>query len=174
MDYISYANAKAEGYSRAAGDLTASLIELRGTVDKLRDDPQVNAAVAARVLFVLKEAYAQLDAATKQLYAIRDLLDKTIVPTKMDAEGVDMVRVPEIARSFSKQNKMSASLIDKEKGFEWLRSIGQGDIIQETVNAGTLAAFVRNMIIEEGVDPPEDVVKVNTYNTTGINRYTPK
>lgn len=174
MDYAFYTRAKTEGYTEIASGLSASVLELKKAVDKLRDDPQANPATAAKVLFAVKDAHAQLDAAVKQLYAVRDFLDKVIVPTKMDEAGVDMVRVPELARSFSKQNKMSASFLDKEKGFEWLRSIGQGDIIQETVNAGTLASFCRNMILEEGIEPPDDVVKVSTYSTTSINKYTPR
>ena len=174
MDYVSYANAKADGYTLAATSLATSIQELKVTIEKLRDDPQANAATAARALYAIKEAHAQLDASVKSLYHIRDMLDKIIVPAKMDDEGIDMVRVPELARSFSKQSKLSASFVDKEKGYEWLRSIGQGDIIQETVNAGTLASFVRNMILEDGIEPPEDVVKVSPYNTTGINKYTPK
>ena len=52
--------------------------------------------------------------------------------------------------------------------------IEQGDMIQETVNAGTLSAFIRNMILEQGIDPPEDIVKVSTYSTTSMVKYRPK
>jgi hypothetical protein len=157
-------------------DMSISMLvtSVKKLVDDLRDDATANSATAATVLFHIKNTHASLDKTVKMLYAVKDLLDKTVVPAKMEADGVDMVRVPELARSFSKQTKYSASFIDKEKGFEWLRDIGQGDIIQETVNAGTLASFCRNLILEQGVDPPEDVVKVTTYDAIGINKYTPK
>lgn len=172
--YYETTNDTCDGIAHSADDLATTIEGLKDLVERLRDDAGANAATAARCLLAIKETHAKLDAATKSLYRVRDFLDKSIVPTKMEAEGVDMVRIPELGRSFSKQSKMSASFIDKQAGFEWLRSIGQGDIIQETVNAGTLASFVRNMIIEEGIDPPEDVVKVTSYNTTSINKYTPK
>lgn len=155
-------------------NIDAQVKALRVITDQIRDDGSADAATAAQVLFYVKNSHAVADRAVKDMYAVRDFLDKTIVPAKMEEQGIDMLRIPELARSFSRQSKMSASFLDKQKGFEWLRGIGQGDIIQETVNAGTLASFCRNMILEEGVDPPDDVVKVTTYHTTGINKYTPK
>ena len=62
----------------------------------------------------------------------------------------------------------------KDKGFKWLRENGLGDLISETVNAGTLASAMRNMILDQGIEPPDDVIKVTTYKATSINKYTPK
>lgn len=160
--------------SRGAATLAPLVEETRALVELLRDDSSATSTSAAYALFHVKNAHAELDDVIKALYHVRDFLDKVVVPARMDAEGTDMVRIPELARSFSKQNKMSASFLDKEAGFKWLRDLGQGDLIQETVNAGTLASFVRNLITEQGIDPPEDVVKVTTYSTTSINKYTPK
>lgn len=174
MDYIKYSEAKANDIALIAHDLKRSTVELRQAAEQMNNDAKANSVTAAQSFFFIKEAYSQLDEAVKMLYAVKDFLDKAVVPSKMEADGVDMVRIPELARSFSKQSRMSASFLDKEGGFKWLRDIGQGDIIQETVNAQTLASFVRSMIIEEGVDPPADIVKVSTYNTTSINKYTPK
>lgn len=160
--------------NKAADSLAADMEKLENSVQAVYDNESATAADAAVALFHTREAYDALDAQRKRLYHQKDFLEKGIVPSKMEKEGVDMVRVPELARSFSLQQKMSASFVDKEKGFEWLRSIGQEDIIQETVNASTLTAFCRNLIIEEGIEPPIEVVRVNTYNTTGVSKYTPK
>lgn len=157
-----------------AADALNEIAALEEMGNRAADDSTIETSEVAKMLFDVIAAHAALDRAAKRLYHVKDKLEKHTMPTRMDAMGVDMIRVPEIARSFSRQPKMSASFVDKEKGFQWLRDIGMGDVIQETVNAGTLTAFVRNMMLEEGIDPPEDVVKVSQYYSTGINKYTPK
>lgn len=155
-----------------------SLTEVAERLDKLADEIKEDADVAlpevAEFYFYLNDAHERADKAVKIVYHFKDMLNKHLIPTRLEKEGLDMVRVASIARSFSTVQKTSASFIDKEKGFEWLRGIGQGDIIQETVNAGTLSAFIRNMILEEGREPPADLVRINTYNTTSMVKYTPK
>jgi hypothetical protein len=173
-DLADFAQMRSKVVIQFADRLEAVIEGLSEGAHDAYDDSRVGPSDAARMLFHVKEAHARMDAVAKALYKVKDFLDKVVVPFKMDAAGTDMVRIPELARSFSKQNRMSASFVDKEAGFQWLRENGHGDMIQETVNAGTLAAFVRSLIIEEGVDPPEDVVKVSTYNTTSITKYTPK
>lgn len=122
----------------------------------------------------LKEQYRELDRQRKRVYAVLDRLDKGIVPEALDAAGTDMVRIPEMGRSFSIRTNLSASFHDKDAGIQWLRDIGQGDMVQETVNAGTLASMVSRMIKDEGLEPPEEIVKVNPYRTIGSSKYTPK
>ena len=128
----------------------------------------------ATSLFLMDATHKRLDEMRKRFYHEKDYLDKKVLPAALEAANTDIVRVPELARSFSLQVKYSASFLDKDKGFEWLRERGSEDLIQETVNAGTLAAFVKSLIVDEGVDPPEDIVKVSTYQTIGITKYTPK
>jgi hypothetical protein len=122
----------------------------------------------------LKEGYAALDTARKRIYNLLDLLNKAVVPEALEASGMDKVRVPELACSFYVLPRYSASLLDKEAGFDWLREVGLEDLITETVNAGTLAAAMKELVLEHGIDPPEDIVKFSTYNTTGVSKYTPK
>lgn len=156
------------------GPIGQTIDEVSQWVDDATDDKTIEIAEIAAALLHVKEAHAELDRVAKKLYHVKDKLEKHSLPSRMEEMDIDMLRVPGLGRSFSIQNKMSASFIDKEKGFEWLRSTGQGDIIQETVNAGTLTSFVRNLIIEEGIDPPDDIVKVSQYKTTSIAKYTPK
>ena len=58
--------------------------------------------------FAMKELYTQLDTVRKKLYHRIDSMDKVVIPTMMDDQGVDKVAVPEIARSFYKLTKHSA------------------------------------------------------------------
>lgn len=161
---------------KAAEVIGAINVEVDTVVNRAGDDHSVLINDVAHIYFLVKLAHEALDTQIKALYHIKDKLDKKIVPEffeRLRSED-DIVRVPEIGRSFSVNEKTSATFIDKDVGYAWLREIGQGDLIQETVNAGTLSAFVRNRQLEEGLDPPEDIVKVSIYKTTSINKYTPK
>ena len=155
--------------------LTRKLTEVNNCLkSKMSLDFMGNAVRASIALYHLSLYHKALDDEAKRAYHFKDLFDKGIVPKKMEAEGLDLLRVPEVARSFSLQQRMSASMVDKEKTFDWLRDIGQEALIQETVNASSLSALCRNLIIDEGIDPPADAVKVSTYQATSINKYTPK
>lgn len=135
---------------------------------------KLNLADAATAYWRLKCAYDDLDAARKAFYAIVDAVSKHHLPKLMDAQGVDKIQVPDLARSFYPQVKMSCSFHDKMQGLEWLESMDAGDLAVPTVNASTLTSFVKDMIDEQGIEPPEDIVKVNTYTITGSSKYTPK
>lgn len=128
----------------------------------------------AEMLLFLKDLHDALDENRKTVYHAVDALSKGILPEKLDHMGLDLIRVPELGRSFSVRNHNSASILDKPKAFEWLRGIGQGDVIIETVNAQTLATVCKTMLLEQGIEPPEDAIKTSTYKSTSITKYTPK
>lgn len=159
---------------RAAELLGEIIRDLEGLVSFADEDKTVKPAEIALMLFAISGAHEKLDASAKALYHVKDKLNKVVLPKRLEDNNTDIVRVPEIARSFSLQTKTSASFIDNEAGFAWLREIGQGDLITQTVNAGTLSAFVRNLQNDQGIDPPEEIVRVNTYNTISVNKYKPK
>lgn len=157
-------------------DALAVITQFADNLEKWADDTKENPPELvdlAKAYFTLKNGYEAIDAQRKRIYHVVDMLNKHLIPTQLEKAGLDMIRVPEIERSFSPRLQISASLIDKERGMEWLRKEGKGDLIQETVNSSTLASFVRNMIIDEGIDPPEDIVKVSQYYTTGVAKYNP-
>ena len=142
--------------------------------DAIKDDGTIKPSELAEFYFHLKELHEQADQAVKKLYHVNDMLNKHLIPSRLKDAGLDAIRVPSIARSFSIVTKTSASFIDKEKGLEWLRGMGAGEMIQETVNAQTLSSFCRNMILENGIDPPQDIVKVSSYDTMSMVKYKPK
>lgn len=128
----------------------------------------------ATFYFELKQAYDALDAERKRIYKVVDELSKFRIPERLEREGIDKIQVPEIERSFYVLTKYSASMVDKESAMEWLRDRGDEALIQETVNASTLASYLKDLLIEEGIDPPEELFKFSTYNTTGMSKYKPK
>lgn len=120
--------------------------------------------------------YDKIDELRKKLYAAVDGLNKSAVPQAIEASGMDLVRVPTLARSFYPIDKLSVSIVPdkKSEAFDWLRGNGGADLPQLTVNAGTLAAWVRQKQKEDNVDPPPELFTLNAYKVTGSSKYNPK
>lgn len=153
--------------------LDKDAVRLQGMSDAFRDDGTVKPSTLAEFYFHVHALHEQADNAVKKLYHVKDFLNKSLIPQRLKDAGLDAIRVPAVARSFSIVTKTSATMVDKERGLEWLREQGQGEMIQETVNAGTLSAFCRNLILERGIDPPDDIIKVSTYDTLSMVKYKP-
>ena len=160
------------------GRVTEALTKIADAAEALKEegrrDQALSPAHLGYALYQIREMHELLDKQVKRVYHVKDALDKSVLPERMRAAGIDGFKLPEVARSFSIIEKTSASFVDKEAGLEWLRKIGQGDMVQETVNAGTLAAFCRNLLLEQGIEPPADVVKLSTYSTMSMVKYRPK
>jgi len=122
----------------------------------------------------IDEGYATIDVARKRLYAVLNRADKNSVPEALENEGVDKIAIPSLKRSYYVLNRYSASMLDKEGVFSWLREQGAEALITETVNAGTLAAYLKERTIKEGVDPPDELIKFTEYKIVGSSKYTPK
>jgi len=122
----------------------------------------------------LSDVYDRLDKQRKTLYKIKDRYDKNVIPQKMFDSDVSKVAVDSIGVSFYPLTKYSASVKDKERGFDWLRSQGLDSLITETVNASTLASTFKDMVLEQGIEPPDDLFNFTTYHITGQSKFTPK
>lgn len=118
-------------------------------------------------------AYEALDERRLRLYNLKDKMSKVLIPEALGRAGLDKVSVPEVGHSFYILDKYSASMVDRDKAMEWLRKNKAASLITETVNAGTLAAFLKEKLLKEGVDPPESI-RFTEYKITGTSKYTPK
>ena len=121
-----------------------------------------------------KRGYDNLKKALTDIYKLVDKQSKVAIPESMDDAGVDKIRVPEVETSFYPLVKYSASMLDREKAFQYLRDNNAEALITETVNASSLSGYLRDRIINEGIEPPEDVFNFNIYKITGMSKYTPK
>jgi len=144
------------------------------SLSDLKNDDTKKPADVARHFWYIKTHHDEVKKQVTRVYHVMDALDKHVLPELLEAHGTDIVRIPDLGRSFSVRKMMSASMLDKEQAIEWLRGNGAEDLVQETVNAGTLSSFIRNLVLEEGIDPPEELFKVSTYNKTSATKYTPK
>lgn len=119
-------------------------------------------------------AVERIKAAREALHDMADYMSRVTIPDVVAAvkertgekppfniEGVGRVSVA---------YRFSASIIDKEKGLEWLRGNGHGGLIQETVNSSTLSAFAKDMLENQGIELPPDIFKVGTSPYTSITK----
>ena len=73
--------------------------------------------------------------------------------------------------TFSRRDDWYASF-DKDKkreGFQWLSDLGYEDLIHETINANTFAAFIKELKLKEKVEIP-DFVNITIMKKIGVTK----
>lgn len=131
---------------------------------------QVKPASELADTFVLcRTAYDRIDEARKELLALRDSLSYEKIPDVFDEQGIKTLTTQSGYR-VTVSGRLSASIVDKDKAFQWLRERDLGAIIVETVNSGTLSATMRDLIKNENIEPPADAIKVSTIPYTSITQ----
>jgi len=117
----------------------------------------------------MRIAMDQIKEARKALEEMTDHLSAIDVPDVMRNAGIKTTTIEGVGR-VTVSHRFSCSILDKDKGYDWLRSTGNGSLITETVNSSTLAAFAKNKLEVEGVDLPPDLFKVGTNPYTSITK----
>lgn len=107
-----------------------------------------------------------LDEELKIINAHYDLLRIELIPAAMEEEGVERVTYEGIGR-VSLTGDIYARVTDKHGLMEWLSDAGFGDLIQPTVNAGTLKAFIKKRI-KDNLGVPSDFVGVTPFTRASI------
>lgn len=99
---------------------------------------------------------------------VGELSAKTI-PERFAAEKIKTIKLEDVGR-ISVSYRKSASIIPEKKmeAMDWFRT-NDPDIITETINSSTLAAWVGSEYIEKNLDPPE-FVKFSTSPYTSITK----
>lgn len=105
------------------------------------------------------------------LKEMEDHLSAVAIPDAMRAKEIKTITIEGFGRC-TVSYKFSASILEGQKlvAFDWLRENGHGDLIQETVNSSTLAAFAKDMIQNEGKELPDAIFKVGTNPYTSITK----
>lgn len=130
-------------------------------------DP-LDAVSTVHVMAALKTLYERTDEVKKAVGKAYDHVRVLVLPTKMDAEGIDGMTVAGIGR-VSITGDIHTSMVDREAAFLWLEENGHGDVIQETVNASTLKALLRKRL-REGQEIPETLFKVSPFDRASITK----
>jgi len=123
----------------------------------------------------LKEHEKQLEDETKSVNAEIEEVETQLAGLMVDQEMQNFTRN---GRMFYLNTKVYASAVAERKAelYEWLKENGYGDLVYETVNANSLAAFVREQL-EEADELPEGLagmVNVFEKTTVGIRKTTSK
>lgn len=122
----------------------------------------------------LVEDVASLSGTVKALSAVKEFYNKQALPAVFEQLGSDIFRAPSIKRSFYPITKFSATVKNKDAAFEFLREHGLSELIQTTVNASLLTSALVNLMSESAIEPPPQIIALNSYKITGSSKYTPK
>lgn len=96
----------------------------------------------------------------------------TFVETPIDREWL---KSQEWANDFLIELPAEQSVISaKMAGYAWLRATGNGGLIQETVNASSLSAFTKDMVENEGKQPPGEIFNVKPALSASMTKVTKK
>lgn len=122
-----------------------------------------------KMYYKIDEAYDRLDDVRKRVYALLENINRQIIPGKMEDAAVKTISLTDIGRRFTVSQRMSASMVDKPRGMEWLNTEGHGDMIQPTVNASALSSFFKQWIQDTGREAPEHF-KISTMTLTSVTK----
>lgn len=150
-----------ETLKKANGNLTQRIDELR----KGGHLPPV-----LKFFYHVQAIYEQLDETRKAIYAQLEGMSRNVIPEMMSEQGIKTISLEDIGYRFTVNARLSASIADKAKGYDWLREHGHGDLIQETVNSSSLSAFAKSFIAEKGQDLPPEIFKVSTMRFTSCTK----
>lgn len=117
----------------------------------------------------LRIAVAKIKEAREALAQIEERLSRETVPEVLREQNIKTITVIGVGR-VTVSSRWSASMLDKDAGINWLKNNGFPSIVQETVNAQTLAATAKNLSVTEGRDLPSDIFKVGMTTYTSITK----
>ena len=124
---------------------------------------------ACRYFFLVTESYLDLDEVRKEISMQLSLLSRDVIPAIMEERKVRNLTLDDIQRQFVKSVRVTASMVDKDQAFDWLRANGKGEMITQTVNSSSLSAFANQYLEEHQKDLP-DCFKLSTMTLTQIRK----
>jgi hypothetical protein len=156
-----------------------------GLVVKAETNDVVNASTAnldhvsmVKHFNSLRIANELIKGAREMLTDVADELSKRDIPDLFAMLRDKTGQKPPFVIEFSEGNagrvsvshRFSCSMIDKDQGIKWLKTNGHEGLVQETVNAQTLAGFAKNLLEDKGEELPPDLFKVGTSPYTSITK----
>ncbi len=105
----------------------------------------------------------------KVVGGIKDSIKNHALPEVYERDGISTLTTAERDR-VNMSTRVLASILaeDRQEVFRWLRETGNGSIIQETVNAGTLSSWVKNEL--EAARPIHPKVKYEITEVASLTR----
>lgn len=172
-----------DNLARAIADLQPHLKPLQRVVavlEALQDDvsalnkeavmkaaENLNSQGLARVLRDFKEANELADNTKKAIGKVYDHIRTISLPDRMDEEGLESPMNVQGVGRVTLTSDVRVSFKDKEVGYRWLEEHGHDDLINETVNASSLAGLIRRKM-RDGEEVPEEIFKVSPITRASI------
>lgn len=119
-----------------------------------------NPTLVARTFVQLREIDDIVDDTMKKIDKLKQFLSVVRLPELYTDNDMTSVSLADLAARVQLTSRTSASILDQEKAFAWLRANNFGAAIKETVQANTLARVVKEFSEEHAKDPPADAIKV--------------
>ena len=131
-------------------------------------DPAIPLYTLVARLQELRDLHARLKAITTGVSQLADHLSYELVPEAMRRTKQSTAILDGIGR-VTLATRITASIADGQKtaALAYLREIGQGDLIIETVNAQTIGAYARTTL-EAGDELPDQIFKTTLRTYTSI------
>lgn len=158
----------APGLANSIKDLQQELEQVRQSSDPMAI---ARAFVALHHLHEVLKSIIGTDDSPGLFKSIYGPFKSEVVPNVFEDKGIDKTLPLTEGYRVTVSTRLYASLpaANKQRGMEWLRKNGLGDLIQETVNAQTLSATAATMMEDEGKELPEDIFSVHMkYNTSAV------
>lgn len=143
------------------------VVDLRDKLEKLLppigspedDSPKQSALVSAEYYVRLRSLHDEVDALKKLLYKAMDDYETVVVPAVFEVEGATSVNLA-IGYRVTISEVIRASIPAETKGaaYNWLQENNLGDLITSTVNASSLSATARALLVE-GKELPAPLFK---------------
>ena len=116
----------------------------------------------------LRSEVDKLEKLVDDLKAHVKYLSYEVLPTLFTYQNIKTITIPDLGRC-TVNVRWNATMPDKEAGMNWLRATGNDGLIIETVNAGTLSTFAKEMTLN-GMPLPEEVFRVTTAQHISITK----
>lgn len=142
--------------------------QIESDLSSLHYDELVAAMLEAQI------HHAEMKATTSEAWDEVCLIARQIIPNRMDADNIQNITV--ILPDGSKKQLLVIDQVSvktppekKLELWEWLRDHDAAEIITETVNSSTLAAYVRQQM-KAGDPYPNDICEVSAYATASLRK----
>jgi hypothetical protein len=128
----------------------------------------------ARLYIRVKDEYERLDEARKAMLAVIERTSRHVIPEMMLERKIRTITLDDIKRRVGVSTRINCAIIPEKKAeaFDWLRDPQQqaAELIQETVNSGTLSSFARQRVEDLGLEMPDDKFKMSSMQLTSVTK----
>jgi hypothetical protein len=126
------------------------------------------------MMLAAQEAHNKTKALAAAYWEEVCLITRQIIPERMDTDQIQNITV--ILPDGSKKQLLCIDQVSvktpaehKADLWNWLREHDAAELITETVNSSSLAAYVREQM-RQGEDYPVDICEISTYTTASLRK----